>query len=148
MSFTLPEGFRHHTAIQVRWSDMDALDHVNNAAFLTYCEQARIDYFVTLQLWTGDQNKTGLIVARVVMDYKFPLRFGDDVHVFTRCSRLGNRSLETEQLVTRIQDGKTEIAALASVVGVVYDYRQNQSVPIPEDWRARILEYEPGQIAQ
>jgi acyl-CoA thioester hydrolase len=148
MSFTLPEGFRHHTAIQVRWSDMDALGHVNNARFLTYCEQARIDYFIGLQLWTGDQNKTGLIVAKVVLDYKLPLHFGDDVHVFTRCTRLGNRSLETEQLIARLHDEKLEIAALATVIGVVYDYRHNQSTPIPDDWRTRILEYEPGQVAQ
>lgn len=148
MTFTPPEGFRHHVPIQVRWSDMDALGHVNNARFLTYCEQARIDYFVALTLWSGEQDKIGLIVAKIVLDYKLPLRFGDDVHVFTRCSRLGNRSLDTEQLVVRVKEGQTEVAAVGTITGVVYDYVQNQSAPIPEAWRARILDYEPGQVVR
>jgi acyl-CoA thioester hydrolase len=148
MSFTLPEGYRHYVPIQVRWSDMDALGHVNNARFLTYCEQARIDYFVALTLWSGEQDKIGLIVAKIVLDYKLPLRFGDDVHVITRCSRLGNRSLDTEQLIVRVKEGQTEVAAVGTITGVVYDYLQNQSAPIPAEWRARILDYEPGQVAR
>ena len=35
-----PEGFRHGVPIQVRWADLDAMGHVNNAKYLTYLEQA------------------------------------------------------------------------------------------------------------
>lgn len=147
MSLTPPEGFRHHISIDVRWGDMDALGHVNNAVFLTYLEQARIDYFNQLKLWDGNLSELGLIMARVVLDYKLPLVAGDDVHIFTRCSRIGNRSLDTEQLILRVKDERTEIAAQGTTTAVAYDYQKNQSAPVPDDWRARILEYEPGQIA-
>jgi acyl-CoA thioester hydrolase len=126
---------------------MDALGHVNNAKFLTYLEQARIDYFNQLKLWDGNQNELGLIMARVVLDYKLPLVAGDDIHVFTRCSRFGNRSLDTEQLILRVKDNLTEIAAQGTITAVVYDYQKSQSAPIPADWKTRILEYEPGRIA-
>ena len=148
MSLAPPEGFRHHIPIQVRWVDMDALGHVNNAKYLSYLELARIDYSRTLNLWNGDLSKTGLIMARVVLDYKLPLTAGDDVHVFTRCSRLGNRSFDTEQLIVRVQDSSTQIAAQATITVVAYDYHSNQSIPISPEWRTRIGEYEPGQIAQ
>lgn len=148
MSLAPPDGFRHHIPIVVRWADMDALGHVNNAKFLTYLEQARIDYFNTLKLWDGNLSTLGLIMARVALDYKLPLSAGDDVHVFTRCSRFGNRSLDTEQVILRVKDEQTEIAAQGTITAVVYNYQQNKSAPIPADWRARILEYEPGQIAR
>lgn len=148
MPITPPEGFRHHIPIQVRWSDMDALGHVNNACFLTYCEQARIDYFVSLNLRNTGQPEPGLIIAKVVIDYLLPLYAGDDVHVFTRCSRLGGRSLETEQQVVRVKQQQIQVAAKATITVVVYDYDNHQSTAIPAAWRMNILEYEPGHIAQ
>lgn len=148
MPLTPPEGFRHYTPIYVRWADMDALGHVNNASFLTYLEQARINYFNDLKLWDGDLSELGLIMARIVLDYKLPLVFGDEVHVFTRCSRFGTRSLDTEQLILRVKGDQTEIAAQGTITAVVYDYQKNQSAPIPDRWRELILEYEPGEIVR
>ena len=138
-SITPPEGFRHHLAVQVRWGDMDAFGHVNNATYLTYLEMARIDY--AYSLWQRSRER-GLIIARITIDFKLPLFAGDDVHVFTRTSRLGTRSFDTEQLIMRRKDGQLELAAGATVTIVVYDYTANQSVPIPDEWRAAVQAYE------
>ncbi|MFN8450942.1 MAG: thioesterase family protein [Anaerolineae bacterium] len=137
-----PEGFRHHYPLQVRWSDMDALGHVNNARFLTYFEQARINYVRGLRLWDGVPDKLGLIIARVEIDFKLPLFAGDDVHVFTRCARLGNRSLDTEQVVARRKDDQLEVVARGVITIVVYDYNASQSAPIPAEWRDLVKAYE------
>lgn len=139
-TITPPDGFRHHLAVQVRWGDMDAFGHVNNAVYLTYLEMARIDYATSL--WQRSLEN-GLIIARVAIDFKLPLFVGDDVHVFTRVSRLGGRSFDTEQWIMRRKDGQLELAAQATVTIVVYDYTSSQSVPIPDAWRARIKQYEP-----
>lgn len=137
-----PEGFRHHIAVQVRWGDLDALGHVNNAVYLTYLEQARITYMNERQLWDGSDGGLGVIMARVAIDYKLPLIATDEVHVFSRCSRLGNRSFDIEQQIIRIRDGQQAISAQGSTVGVAYDYRIGQSAPIPAGWRERIKAYE------
>ncbi len=138
------DGFRHHMPIQVRWGDMDALNHVNNAAYLSYLEHARINYFTDMALWGGTSTELGLIMARVVMDFKLPLHAGEDAHVFTRCIRLGNRSFETEQVLIRANaDGSQERVAAATITIVVYDYNANHSAPIPERWREGIMAYEP-----
>lgn len=143
------EGFRHHTAIQVRWGDMDALGHVNNAAFLTYLEQARVGYFAELGLWDGSAQGVGLIMARVEMDFRLPLFAGDDVHVFTRCARLGNRSFDTvQQIVRRTSAGALEVAAPATITIVVFDYAAGHSVGIPDTWRRSLREYEPWPPAE
>ncbi len=138
-SLTPPEGFRHHLAVQVRWGDMDAFGHVNNATYLTYLEMARIDYASSMVQRSPER---GLIIARIAIDYKLPLFAGDDVHVFTRTSRLGTRSFDTEQQVMRRRDGLLELAAQATVTIVVYDYTSSQSAPIPDEWRAAVQAYE------
>ncbi|MEV6836832.1 thioesterase family protein [Streptomyces sp. NPDC051133] len=57
---------RHIYRCPLRWSDMDAYGHVNNAIFLRYLEEARID-FLSLR---GKESKQGSVVARHEIDYK------------------------------------------------------------------------------
>jgi acyl-CoA thioester hydrolase len=136
--------FRHSTEIQIRWGDMDALGHVNNAVYLTYLEQARVQYMADLRMWDARVSRMGLIMARVVLDYKLPLLATDRVAtVFSRVSRLGNKSFDMAQLITRRVNDEYEIAAEGTITLVVFDYPANQSIAIPEEWRAAFKAYEP-----
>jgi acyl-CoA thioester hydrolase len=126
--------------VQVRWGDLDALGHVNNAVYLTYMETARVRYVSELHLWRGEGSKRGMIVARAALDYKAPLRLEDAV-AYTRISRLGNKSLDFEQVIARKSDD--EIVCSGVIVGVAYDYTIEQSIRIPDEWRTIITAYEP-----
>ncbi len=141
-SITPPPGFRHHYALQVRWGDMDALGHVNNAVFLTYLEQSRLNYVRQLGLRDGRPDRPGLILARIAIDFRQPLFADDDVHVFTRIIRIGGRSFDTEQWVTVLHEGQLEVAAQATTTVVVYDYAARKSAPIPDEWRALVRTFE------
>ncbi len=147
MNLTIAD-YRHATPIQVRWGDLDALAHVNNAVYLTYTEQARISYFRDLALWSGSTSDSGLIMARVTMDFKLPLFADDQVRVLTRIGRMGNRSMEVHNLIVRTKDGADEIVTAAAIVVVAFDYATNTSIPIPADWRTKINAYEPAPVAQ
>lgn len=139
----LPEDFRHRIRVPIRYGDLDTLGHVNNAKYLTYLEQSRITYFRDLELWDGYPSELGLIVARICVDYKLPLRIEDEaVDVWARVSRLGNKSFTLSHLVNRSKDGAT--AATSEIVMVVFDYIQDTTVPMPAAWRERLTEYEPG----
>ena len=141
--------FRHSTPMPIRWADLDALGHVNNAKFLTYLEQARISYFNQLALWEGNPERTGLIMARVVIDYQLPLFAQDDIRVLTRTARLGGRSMDTHQvIVRRTSAGEDQIAANAMITVVVYDYVEIKSTLIPQAWRDKLKEYEPAEIKE
>lgn len=141
-----PEGFRHLQFIQVRWGDLDAMGHVNNATYLTYLEQARISYFTAVGLWDGTERGIAPIMAKVTLDYRRPLFATDEVYVCTRTIRLGNRSFEQEQrIVTTGADG-LQVAAQSMIILVSYDYAAGTSVPIPQAWRERIAAYEPTAV--
>ncbi len=142
--------FRHVIPIQIRWGDMDAMGHVNNATFLTYFEQSRLTYFNELGLWDGmgERSNPGLIMAKAVIEYKMPLIATDTIRVGVRTTRLGTRSFETFQAVIRTKDGIDEIAATGVVTVVVYDYANGRSTAIPQAWREKLIAYEPVEIAQ
>lgn len=140
------DHFRHRIPMPLRWSDLDAMGHVNNAKYLTYLEQARIRYCEDVGFWDGRSGGIGLIMARVELDYRIPLEEKDPVYVYTRVARIGNRSMETEQWIVRDHDGALQIAAQGKVTVVAYDYHAGQSAPVPASWRDHILAYEPAPV--
>jgi acyl-CoA thioester hydrolase len=135
-------GFRHSFPLQVRWSDMDAFGHVNNARFLTYMEDARFSYINTLGLRDSRPDRPGLIIAKIVIDFRQPLFISDEVIVCSRCVRLGKSSFDMDQWLARRRDGDLQIVAQATATVVVYDYTANHSAPIPDEWRALVKVYE------
>jgi acyl-CoA thioester hydrolase len=138
-----PEGFHHRYAITVRYGDMDTLGHVNNAKYLTYVEQARINYVRELGMWDGKANQYGIIMARAVVDYKSPVTMDDgEAVIFSRTVRVGNKSFEMEHWVMVERDGQPILAAIVSIVGVAFDYVTNTTVIIPDSWREKIQTYE------
>jgi acyl-CoA thioester hydrolase len=70
----------------MRWSDMDAFQHVNNVVFLTYLEEARVDMLFTLGEQMGlSALREGVVVARHEIDYRRPLVYhpkGVDIDVW------------------------------------------------------------------
>jgi acyl-CoA thioester hydrolase len=106
----------------VRFRDVDAMGHVNNAVYSTYLEQARIGILGGLEPF---------ILARVEIDFRAALREGADVEVRTRCSHVGTKSFELQHEIW----SSDRLVAEAKSVLVGYDYQRDQSVPITDDLR-------------
>lgn len=137
-----PSGFRYHTAIQLRFKDVDSMGHVNNANHLTYFETARMHYFHDVVAPENDWKKTGFILAKISIDYVQPVLLTDKVVVFTRCSRIGNKSFDQEYLITRKKADSYEILSKGLCVLVCYNYEQGVSIPILNEWTEKIKSFE------
>ncbi len=133
----------HACPIQIRWGDLDAMGHVNNATYLTYCEQARLEFIGTIGLWDGKLDSLGLIMARAEIDYKLPLTDRDAIIVYTRVGHIGTKSFQMEQHIVR-QSDPPALAAAAIITGVAFDYKRGQSAPIPQVWRDKLAPYSVG----
>jgi acyl-CoA thioester hydrolase len=133
------DRFRFSTEMEVRWRDVDALGHVNNAVYLTYLEQARVRYFEEIGLGFG--TDAGMILAEITCTYRSPLSLSERVTVWMRVSEFRNSSFI---VLYRIEGEDGRLAATARSVQVCYDYDANRAVPIPDEWRAAIAAYEPG----
>lgn len=121
----------------VRWSDMDALGHVNNARYFTYFEQARVAYFERLaQAVPGRRPAFGTILVSTRCDFLRPLAYPEVVVVGAKVREVRTTSLSMDYAIFGGPD--REVCAVGSAVIVVYDYEKKVKVPVPPDLRARI----------
>lgn len=143
---TILDDFRHSTPLAVRFHDIDALGHVNNARYLNYLEEGRLAYARDVWGWDGRMDSFSLIVASVSVEFKRPIHLGDALTLYTRVARLGNKSFDVRYAFAVTPNGADEaqLAATASVTLVMYDYTQQQTVPIADTMRAAITDYEPS----
>ena len=131
----------HKTPIQLRFKDMDALGHLNNANYLTFFELARIKYFRDTVGTEIDWNKDGMIIARATIDYKKPVYFNDTVCIYTSFLKMGTTSFELGyQLVREEKDGTETLVATGTSVIVCYNYKEKNPMAIPKSWIDKMAE--------
>lgn len=128
MSFTHP--------IEVRFSDLDTLNHVNNAVLVSYIEQARWKWWHRY-LGTRPFEEEGFLIARVEVDYREPIFMGDEVHVELWCPRVGRTSFDLGYRVTRGPGGA--LLAEARTVQVMLDFKTQRPTPVRDEARAWML---------
>ena len=124
------EGFAFVHRDVVRFVDVDPMGHVNNAVFLSWMEAARTRFMLEEGLAEA-VDALGMILARAEVDFRSPVRFGEDVQVGVRPSRLGTKSFELEYEVR----ANGRLAAQGTSVLVAYDYETNESTRVPDRWR-------------
>lgn len=120
--------------VELRWRDMDAYGHVNNAVYLNYLEEAR-DAWVQDVLGTVT-DPWDFVLARVAIDFKRELTQSDAV-VLVRCAldSFGRSSVRTREEI-RKQDGT--VSAVAESVIVAKDPQVGRSRPLNDEERAAL----------
>ena len=118
--------------IDLRWRDLDAFNHVNNANFMTYVEEARIRWFESAG---NDWLSNGRIplLAAVQMNYRLPIPYPARVFVQLLTERVGNSSLT---LGHRIVGEDDRLYADGHSVLVWIEMASGRPVPLPDAVRA------------
>jgi acyl-CoA thioester hydrolase len=144
----LPGDFPHRMVIDTRFGDTDAMGHVNNARFLTYCESARIAYW---EAATGEPvglpthgAEESLILADIHVSFRTPAFFGETLIVETRVGRIGRSSFTLEHRITAESSvrGPARLVATAEAVQVLYDYATARPRAIPDRTLGQLEGYE------
>lgn len=126
--------FNYSCPVQVRYSDLDALGHVNNAVYFSYIELARIEYLRSL-LQPADDLRPGFVLASARCDFRSPAYYGEQLTVAVRVARVGNSSFDTEYRITG-PAGRLVAEAHSVQVCIGPDGR---STPLPAPWRERLV---------
>ena len=127
---------RYTADIDVRFRDIDALGHVNNAVYATYIEQARTRYF--RDVLDTDISKSSSVLASLSIDFRRPIELTDgDVTVTVELADLG-RSSATMTHEVRVGDA---VAAEAEATIVSLDPDTGEPMPIPEANRTAMESY-------
>lgn len=127
---TMP-AFEFTTDIEIRFADIDAYGHVNNAIFFTYLETARIKLF---QHYFGGFLDTSLtfLVVRAECDYRLPVTLNDQLQITIRIEQLRHSSFTFSY---RLHNGEDKDYATAGTVMVCYDPVLSKPVAIPAEIR-------------
>jgi acyl-CoA thioester hydrolase len=119
---------RYQSKQYVRWDDLDAFGHVNNAVYLTYAQEARF-------AWSGSLE---MVVARAEVDFIAPIYDGDtflDIELWV--SAIGNSSFTMTYEIKM----KGELVARVKTVQVTVDMGTKKSHPIDDEQRAFLTKY-------
>ena len=113
--------------VPLRWSDLDAFNHVNNSRYLTFLEQARIEWFETIgEPWVTDDSAP--VVASATLNFKRPIEYPASVFVELFTERLGTSSVTIGH---RIVAADGALHCDGSVVAVWIDRRSGKPTPLP-----------------
>ena len=117
--------------LTVRFSDCDMLQHVNNAVYLNYFEEARIHYFRQLVGVNWDRNRFGILLRKNELEYLKPVFLQDPVTITCFLKHIGDKSF-TLSYEVRVAG---ELRTTGTSVLVCYDNEFKRSIRIPEKMR-------------
>ena len=115
--------------VTVRWGDLDAFDHVNNAAFLVYAQEARIVWLSRLDANLRDASMMP-VVAAASLNFRRQLGWPARIVVELSIARLGNSSLTLAHRIVDENDTNL-VYADGDTVMVWIDPASGRSIALP-----------------
>lgn len=137
--------YKHKTPIDVRYMDIDALNHVNNARYLNYLEESRLSYCRDVFMFDNNLKKLGFVVANINIDFKLPIRFGDSITIYTRVTKIGSKSVVFDSSICIEKEGMSTEAAFAKQVLVTIDTTTQKSIAITPELKKCVEYFEKEQ---
>ena len=130
----------HQTAIKVRGYHLDIYQHVNNARYLEFLEEARwayledcgdVEYFTSQRLaW---------VIVNININYRNAATNGQTLQIATQFSKIGGKSAVIHQVVTVA--GTDTMVADADITFVCLDQRSGKAVAIEGELLARLSKH-------
>jgi len=127
------KGYGFEIPIQVRWRDLDAFAHVNNAVFATYLEIARTEFW-RKRFAIGETVDFPFFLVRLEVDFRRPLGLGAETRVGVRVGTIGGSSFSLEYLVEA--DGVA--VAEAATTQVIVDRKSGRPMRMEAGMRAKL----------
>jgi acyl-CoA thioester hydrolase len=124
----------HEKRIEIRWHDVDAYQHVNNAVYATYLEECRDEWMDAVL--DGVSDAWDFVLARVAIDFRRELRLEHEHALVTcRLARIGTASVTLRE---EIHSGEGWLAAESEAVIVARDRETGRSRPLSDAERAAL----------
>lgn len=127
------------TPIDVRFRDLDAMGHVNNAVYFTYFEEGRKKFFVSSSKVENPLDFS-FILAHIDCDYIRPVTLNTRLLLLMWVKEIGNKSFALGYKLVDLSDEAVVYAKGASVQ-VCFDYKAGRSMEIPENLKEKLMEY-------
>jgi acyl-CoA thioester hydrolase len=132
-------NYRHVLPLQIRFNDVDKFGHVNNTVYFQFYDTAKTDYIATVCKGV-DWERLAIVVVKIEAEFVSQIKGDDHIAGRTRIVKIGNKSFHLEQDV--IDTDTQEVKSRCLSVMVLYDLERQQTIPLPDEWRKAISNYE------
>lgn len=132
--------FRHRADIQLRFSDVDVLGHVNNTVYFAFYDTGKALYFTDVTNHTVDWRNVDRVIANIDCAFLSSIVYGERIEVLTRCLSIGHKSFTLQQMLRDKDSG--EVKSVSQTVMVAIDPKSHVPVEVSEQTRRQIMAYD------
>jgi len=135
-----PFKFNHRMPVQIRFTDIDMLGHLNNSVYLQFMDLGKVAYFTAVNGGPVDLTKARVVIVNVNCDFIAQTRIGERLEVLTLTESIGDKSLRLYQQVVNSDNGQIKCAATTIMAGI--DETMTESAPIQPEWVEALTRFE------
>lgn len=128
--------FSSRLPIQVRFSDVDVVGHVNNIIYFAYYDTGKAAFMTELLGRKVSWKEVDTVVANVDCAFIAPIFYGENIEVLTTCIAIHDRSFKLLQMI-RNSDSE-EVKSVCETVMVSFDPTTQTSAPLSDEWREKL----------
>lgn len=132
--------FNFSIPIQVRMSDLDPFNHVNNGIQCSYLDLGRSAFIEEILGEKIDWLTIDLVLAHISLDFVVPINYGDKIICACKVTHLGNKSFKMVQHIIDSETGIIKTKSESVIVGL--DREKLVSIPIKQEYREKLKEFE------
>lgn len=133
------KDFNFSYDVQLRFNDIDILGHVNNTVYLSLFDLGKARYMEAVNGGNVNWQRVESVIANIDCAFIKQMRFGDNIKVYTRCTHIGAKSYELQQILA---DDKGEIKSICNTVMVCFDPSTGHAADVSPQWRANLEAFE------
>ena len=133
-----PEIFTHSLPIQIRFSDVDVIGHVNYIVFLQYYDTVKAAFMTELLGRSISWYEVDVVVANIDCAFIAPIFFNEKIEVLTACNYIHDKSFKLLQMLRNSDTG--EVKSVCETVMVSFDPDTQKVAPLKDEWRTKLNE--------
>ena len=131
-----PDIFTSRLPIQLRFSDVDVVGHVNNIVYFQYYDTGKAAYMTEILGRSISWQEVDTVVANIDCAFIAPIFWGEKIEVLTGCTFIHDKSFKLLQMLRNVESG--EVKSVCETVMVSFDPKIQKSAPLNEEWREKL----------
>lgn len=128
--------FKNRLPIQVRFSDVDVVGHVNNIIYFAYYDTGKAAFITQILGRSVTWDEVDTVVANVDCAFIAPIFYGENIEVLTTCTGIHDKSFKLLQMLRNADSG--EVKSVCETIMVSFDPNTQKSAPLSPEWREKL----------
>ena len=135
-----PSLFRNRIPLQLRFSDVDVLGHVNNTVYMAFYDTGKAAYMTEVLGRKISWKEVDTVIANINCAFIAPIFYGEKIEVLTACTAIHDKSFKLLQMIMESDSG--QVKSICETVMVSFDVKTQTSVHLSDEWKAKLQAFE------